>query len=66
MTADPNAARRRWMAVLARASAVELEDRLAGLPPPPRHLRLRGPETGLVMVCAAAPAATARPSTSAR
>ena len=50
MTADPNAARRRWMAVLARASAAELEDRLAGLPPPPRHLRLRGPETGLVMV----------------
>ena len=43
-------ARRRWMAVLARASAVEITDRLAALPAPPPHIRLRGPETGLVMV----------------
>ena len=47
---DPHAARRRWMGVLARASASEIEARLAALPPPPPHLRLRGPETGLVMV----------------
>jgi alpha-D-ribose 1-methylphosphonate 5-triphosphate synthase subunit PhnG len=46
----PQAARRRWMAVLARASAAEIEARLAALPPPPAHRRLRGPETGLVMV----------------
>jgi alpha-D-ribose 1-methylphosphonate 5-triphosphate synthase subunit PhnG len=38
------------MGVLARASAEEIERRLATLPPPPRHARLRGPETGLVMV----------------
>jgi alpha-D-ribose 1-methylphosphonate 5-triphosphate synthase subunit PhnG len=38
------------MGVLARASAAEIEDRLALLPPPPAHIRLRGPETGLVMV----------------
>lgn len=42
--------RRRWMGVLARASAVEIERHLAALPPPPPHIRLRGPETGLVMV----------------
>jgi alpha-D-ribose 1-methylphosphonate 5-triphosphate synthase subunit PhnG len=42
--------RRRWMGVLARASAMEIEGLLAGLPPLPRHTRLRGPETGLVMV----------------
>jgi len=47
---DPHAERRRWMAVLARASAVDIAARLATLPPAPPHTRLRGPETGLVMV----------------
>ncbi len=43
------AERRHWMSVLARASAAELERRLADCPPLPQHVRLRGPETGLVM-----------------
>jgi alpha-D-ribose 1-methylphosphonate 5-triphosphate synthase subunit PhnG len=47
---DPNCARRRWMGILARASAKEIATRLATLPPPPDHVRLRGPEAGLVMV----------------
>ncbi|PWS36315.1 phosphonate C-P lyase system protein PhnG [Falsiroseomonas bella] len=38
------------MGVLARASATEIEGRLARLAPLPAHARLRGPETGLVMV----------------
>jgi alpha-D-ribose 1-methylphosphonate 5-triphosphate synthase subunit PhnG len=42
--------RRRWMGVLARSPAVAIEARLAGAPPLPSHVRLRGPETGLVMV----------------
>jgi alpha-D-ribose 1-methylphosphonate 5-triphosphate synthase subunit PhnG len=42
--------RRRWMAVLARATADEIADLLAALPPLPLHERLRAPETGLVMV----------------
>ena len=42
--------RRGWMAVLARAAAAEIEAHLAAVPPLPRHARLRGPETGLVMV----------------
>jgi alpha-D-ribose 1-methylphosphonate 5-triphosphate synthase subunit PhnG len=46
----PNAERRRWMGILARASATELERHLADIPTPPPHRRLRGPETGLVMV----------------
>lgn len=46
---DPHAARKRWMAVLARAPADAIEQRLAGLRPLPGHIRLRGPETGLVM-----------------
>jgi alpha-D-ribose 1-methylphosphonate 5-triphosphate synthase subunit PhnG len=45
-----NAERRRWMGVLARAGAAGIEARLAGAPPLPPHARLRGPETGLVMV----------------
>jgi alpha-D-ribose 1-methylphosphonate 5-triphosphate synthase subunit PhnG len=45
-----NAARRRWMAVLARAGADELSDRLAACGAVPEHLVLRGPEAGLVMV----------------
>ena len=42
--------RRHWMGVLARARTEEIEARLAALPPAPPHARLRGPETGLVMV----------------
>ena len=38
------------MAVLARAGAEEIAARLADVSPPPPHRRLRGPETGLVMV----------------
>jgi alpha-D-ribose 1-methylphosphonate 5-triphosphate synthase subunit PhnG len=50
MTIPAEAAERRhWMSVLARASAAELEHHLAECPPLPKHLRLRGPETGLVM-----------------
>jgi alpha-D-ribose 1-methylphosphonate 5-triphosphate synthase subunit PhnG len=43
------AARRRWMGILARASAAEIAARLEHVPPLPAHQRLRGPETGLVM-----------------
>lgn len=43
-------ARRRWMAVLARATADQLEAALRNAPPLPPYLRLRGPESGLVMV----------------
>jgi alpha-D-ribose 1-methylphosphonate 5-triphosphate synthase subunit PhnG len=42
--------RRRWMAVLARASSVEIERYLDAAPTLPPHVRLRGPETGLIMV----------------
>lgn len=42
--------RQLWMAVLARASAAEITARLDACPPLPSHVRLRGPETGLVMV----------------
>jgi len=38
------------MGVFARASAAEIARLLETLPPPPPHRRLRGPETGLVMV----------------
>jgi alpha-D-ribose 1-methylphosphonate 5-triphosphate synthase subunit PhnG len=38
------------MSILARAEAAEIAARLDALPPPPPHRRLRGPETGLVMV----------------
>ena len=44
---QPHAARRRWMAVLARADAVELCARLGTVP---AYRVLRGPEAGLVMV----------------
>ena len=40
--------RQHWMAVLARATAAELEAASAGLLPD--YARLRGPEIGLVMV----------------
>ena len=43
-------ARRRWMGVLARAGGDEIRTRLAAAPPLPPHARLRGPETGLVML----------------
>lgn len=47
---DAEADRRRWMAILARASAKEIEGRLRELPLLPAYTRLRGPECGLVMV----------------
>jgi alpha-D-ribose 1-methylphosphonate 5-triphosphate synthase subunit PhnG len=47
----PDPARRRWMAVLARAGAAAIAERLAGGPGDlPSYVRLRGPESGLVMV----------------
>ena len=42
--------RQRWMAILAKADRPAIEARLADLGPLPAHRRLRGPETGLVMV----------------
>jgi alpha-D-ribose 1-methylphosphonate 5-triphosphate synthase subunit PhnG len=47
---QPHDARRRWMAVLARASAVELAALLDRHAVVPRYTKLRGPEPGLVMV----------------
>jgi alpha-D-ribose 1-methylphosphonate 5-triphosphate synthase subunit PhnG len=47
---QPHAARRRWMAVLARASAEELATLLDRHAEMPRYTTLRGPEAGLVMV----------------
>ena len=47
---EAHAARRRWMAVLARASARELSAALATCGPLPEHSHLRRPEAGLVMV----------------
>jgi alpha-D-ribose 1-methylphosphonate 5-triphosphate synthase subunit PhnG len=44
---QPHATRRRWMAILARAGADELGERLGA---PPAYRVLRGPEAGLVMV----------------
>lgn len=46
----PHAARRHWMSVLARADAQVLAARLAALDDLPTYNRLRGPESGLVMV----------------
>ncbi len=47
-TTDPQASRRHWLAVLARAEGPAIA---ALLPfPLPDHARLRGPETGLVML----------------
>jgi alpha-D-ribose 1-methylphosphonate 5-triphosphate synthase subunit PhnG len=43
----PDPARRRWMSVLARADAAAIAGRLTALP---HYTRLRGPESGLVMV----------------
>jgi alpha-D-ribose 1-methylphosphonate 5-triphosphate synthase subunit PhnG len=42
--------RRRWMAVLARAGADDLEAAWAGLGDRPDYRIVRGPEVGLVMV----------------
>jgi alpha-D-ribose 1-methylphosphonate 5-triphosphate synthase subunit PhnG len=42
--------RQRWMAALARSDIAVIEMRLAEAAPLPAHKRLRGPETGLVMV----------------
>ncbi len=42
--------RQRWMAILARAERPAIEARLAERQPLPAYRRLRGPETGLVMV----------------
>lgn len=48
--AAPQAARARWMGVLARATCTELETALETLATPPHYEMLRRPETGLVMV----------------
>ena len=48
--ADPHAARRHWMAVLSRAPAEAIEAGLTRHAPRPAWTRVRGPETGLVMV----------------
>ena len=50
MTPDPNAERRRWMGILARATGQDIDALLAPLPALPAHERLRPAETGLVMV----------------
>jgi alpha-D-ribose 1-methylphosphonate 5-triphosphate synthase subunit PhnG len=47
---DPIAARQHWMSVLARAPAKAIESGLTGAGPLPEWTRVRGPETGLVMV----------------
>lgn len=47
---DAQAERRRWMSVLARASAAEIEALLPSCPALPACARLRGPEIGLAMV----------------
>jgi len=49
---DPNAnvARQHWMSVLARAPAEAIESALTKHGPLPAWTRVRGPETGLVMV----------------
>jgi alpha-D-ribose 1-methylphosphonate 5-triphosphate synthase subunit PhnG len=47
---QPHAARRRWMAILARASAIELSEQLAACCDLPKYSMLRRPEAGLVMV----------------
>jgi alpha-D-ribose 1-methylphosphonate 5-triphosphate synthase subunit PhnG len=42
--------RPRWISVLARAERAAIEQCLAAAPTLPAHTRLRGPETGLVML----------------
>ena len=50
MTLSAPAERQHWMSVLARASVDDITLHLRHGPPLPPHVRLRGPETGLVMV----------------
>ena len=47
---QPHNARRDWMAVLARAEPVAIADLLGTSGALPEYQRLRGPESGLVMV----------------
>jgi alpha-D-ribose 1-methylphosphonate 5-triphosphate synthase subunit PhnG len=49
-TTDPIRARQHWMSVLARAPAAAIESALTRDGPLPAWTRVRGPETGLVMV----------------
>lgn len=48
--ANSNQARQHWMSVLARAPAAAIEAGLTREAPLPAWTRVRGPETGLVMV----------------
>ena len=50
MSDEPPTDRQRWMSVLARASAAEIEALLAACDALPGYTRLRGPELGLAMV----------------
>ena len=50
LTNHPCPARRRWMAVLARAGADQIDTLLRACGDLPAHTILRGPEGGLVMV----------------
>ncbi len=50
MPDTPPSERQRWMAILARASAAEIEGLLSRCAPLPAYTRLRGPELGLIMV----------------
>ncbi len=50
VTDHPNPARRRWMAILARAEADTIDAHLADCGTLPPHSIIRGPEVGLVMV----------------
>jgi alpha-D-ribose 1-methylphosphonate 5-triphosphate synthase subunit PhnG len=47
---QPNAARRHWMSVLARATAEQLTDLIGACGAMPAYRMLRGPEAGLLMV----------------
>jgi alpha-D-ribose 1-methylphosphonate 5-triphosphate synthase subunit PhnG len=47
---DSTATRKHWMSVLARAPAKAIESALTRVGPLPDWTRVRGPETGLVMV----------------
>jgi alpha-D-ribose 1-methylphosphonate 5-triphosphate synthase subunit PhnG len=49
-TAESTKARQHWMSVLARAPAAAIESGLTRDGPLPAWTRVRGPETGLVMV----------------
>jgi alpha-D-ribose 1-methylphosphonate 5-triphosphate synthase subunit PhnG len=48
--AESTSARQHWMSVLARAPAAAIESGLTRQGPLPAWTRVRGPETGLVMV----------------